>query len=107
MDTVVDFVTNLNNEQNSVQYFTWTTSFSTTVNDISHDVETYLSNRCVALSDAQLTIDVRNITINVCRGAPGEPIVLNFVNTGQARANCIIDVVMNTAVTAMANINNV
>lgn len=88
---------------NVADWFHITYGVLTTASTVSTDVSNYISNACTTSAVTNNSIDIKNIHISGCQG----PFNFEYVNTGHAIANCGINIVMNTAVTAANKTNQV
>lgn len=68
---------------------------NTTVNTLVNDFRTAVTNTCTASSIVNNTIDIQNVSFPGCDSG-GVPIEFKFINTGQASANCAVNILLNS-----------
>jgi hypothetical protein len=98
---VSSFYNSLSGQQQTLatQYFTLSTNVQTTNQSFNNDFNTYVTTKCTASSYVNNVIAVQNFSIGNCTSTAGN-LIIKMTNTGQASANCILDVVNQIIATA-------
>jgi hypothetical protein len=86
-------------KETGAQLFTLSTNIQTTSQNVVNNFQTLVSNKCTSSSLINNEITIQNITYGNCVAT--SPIEITFVNSGQASANCAIDIVNTVLVSAV------
>jgi hypothetical protein len=90
-------------QDKGAQLFTLSTSIQTTVQTLVNTFETYVNNTCKTDALLNNVITIQNINYGSCVATT--PVEIKFVNTGQASANCALNVVNNVLVRAVNDVS--
>lgn len=92
-DAVIKLFNNMTDEQQNAgaQLFTASLNIQTSQKDLVNDFNTYIENNCKTDALLNNVIKIENISYGSCSAST--PMDLTFINTGQASANCVINVV--------------
>lgn len=88
-------------KETGAQLFTASTNIQTTAQTMVNTFESYVNNTCKTDALINNVITIQNINYGVCKSSI--PTEIKFINTGQASANCAINVVNNMLVKAVNN----
>jgi hypothetical protein len=105
---VTDFISTLDNtqKQESASWFTATFNISTTANNLSHNFEQVIKQKCDSNAIVDEKIDIDNITIKECNAPQGQILTFDFINTGTATGRCAMKLINNVLVTGLNDITN-
>lgn len=107
-EVLAKFYNNLENnqKQEAASWFTATVGVATNVNTVVNDFQNYLNQHCEAVSNTEVGLTVKDITIKDCTAPPGQILNMEFINTGKSKGICAMQVFNNLVATASSDIAN-
>ena len=103
--SVVDSISKVLNKltdkqrEHAAAYFTTSIGVQTTKETLDNSIKTYLTNTCNSKAYIDNEIIIKDFYYQKCSASKSTD--LTFINTGQATANCAIDIVIKTGLNAI------